>query len=638
MNKAERPVHRDVNVLYDVRIPTADPEVTLSADVYLPSTCNPVPALLTAIPYRKDITDIFSAASFRWFAERGYASVLIDLRGTGSSDGTQRPKCDPEEGEDALAAIEWIAAEPWCSGTVGMWGISYGGVMTLRTASLQPPQLKAIIPIEAPLDPGRDAFHHDGARVDLHQRALWSGSMLVQQLLPPLVDHTSPQAQRRWRQRLHETEPFLVDLARGPDDPVWRERAIDPATIAAPALCVGGWRDLYADAITRLFEQLEGPKKLLIGPWMHSMPQDSPFEPIDFPSIALRWWYHWLLGLDTGVMDEPPITVYIQGARPGWRAYDAWPPANDELVLATSGDTTLTSPAPDAVEPARAIAEYQPDPTIGALSGLWGIPTPDFGLPLDEHDDDARAVSTTSDALPHDVLICGRANVTVTLAQEDGAVSAVRRIVVRLTEVDAKGRSTFITAGVVCPREASETYRIALRSTSYRVRAGNRLRVVLSDSDFPRLTPLANPRPIPVARISLAVAAVDQDAGVAVEMPATTRRESPRSPVTRRWRITRDPIHDGIEVAIGRSIGGVRTSQGHLLELHGDTRATVRRAAPAAAVIGGDHGAVLRMTTGEVVRVRATIRCGRAELCARAAVEIDGTTVFTRLWEVPLGD
>jgi uncharacterized protein len=389
--------------------------------------------------------------------------------------------------------------------------------------------------------------------------------------------------------------------------------------------------------MTRLFEQLHSPKKLLIGPWMHSMPQDSPFEPIDFASIALRWWDHWLLGADNGVMDEPPVTVYTQGARPGWRAYEAWPPANDELFLATEGDTTLTTAASDAVERARGIAEYQPDPTTGALSGLWGIPTPDFGLPLDQHDDDVRALSTTSRALPHDVLICGRPSVAVTLVRDEAPVSAVQRIVVRLADVDPQGRSTFITAGVVCPREPSETHRITLRATSYRVRAGNRLRVVLSDSDFPRLTPLPNPCPIRVARISLAVPTVDQEEGIEVEMAAATP-ESRVSPVTRRWTITRDPIHDGIEVAIGRSIRGVRTRRGHLLDLHGETRATVRRAAPEAAVISGDHLAVVQMTTGETIRVKATIRCMRVALWARGEVEIDGVTVFAQIWEVPLED
>jgi predicted acyl esterase len=221
-----------VEIRRDLRIPTADPQATLSADLYLPAGADPVPALVTVIPYRKDFLGGISLhAALRCFAERGYACLLVDSRGTGSSDGLPRPKFDSGEGDDAVAAIEWAAAQPWCTGNVGMWGISIGGFATMRAASRRPPNLKAIIPIMTPLDPGREAVHHDGARVDLNQRALWSGSMLVQQLLPPLLNYTSVQEQRRWYQRLHETEPFIVDLARhGPGDPVWQERVIDAAS------------------------------------------------------------------------------------------------------------------------------------------------------------------------------------------------------------------------------------------------------------------------------------------------------------------------------------------------------------------------------------------------------------------------
>ncbi|MEN3283863.1 MAG: uncharacterized protein V7607_5003 [Solirubrobacteraceae bacterium] len=445
-------VRHEVDVTRDGRIPTAEHGVTLSGDLYRPQSMDPVPVLVTTIPYRKDITSVLSAAPFHWFAERGYACLLVDLRGTGSSDGRPRPKFDPAEGDDAIAAIDWAAAQPWCTGSVGMWGISYGGVMALRAATLRPAQLKAIIAIECPLDPGRDAFHHDGARVDLHQRALWSGSMLVQQLLPSLADHTARAQQRRWRERPHDTEPFITDLARGPDDPVWRERVIDPIEIAAPTLCVGGWRDLYADAMVGLYERLTVPKKLLIGPWMHSMPQDSPFEPIDFLPIAVRWWDHWLSDVDTGVMEEPPVVLYTQGDRPGWRAHGSWPKANAELELATQDDTRLAAPALTSTGSGGAIAEYEPDATTGALSGLWGVPNPDFGLPLDQHDDDVRALPFTSDPLADDLLVCGRPTVTVTLARGDtSSRNGVQRIVVRLADVDPCGGSTFITAGVLCP-------------------------------------------------------------------------------------------------------------------------------------------------------------------------------------------
>lgn len=629
----------DVDVRRDVRIPTVDPDVTLSADVFLPVDAGIVPALVMVLPYRKDFTvgaDL--EASHRWFAARGYASLLVELRGIGSSDGTPRPKFDQGEGDDVIAAIEWAAAQSWCSGSVGMWGHSSGAFLTLRGASLSPPALKAIIPSQCPLDPGWEAVHHDGARVDLHQRALWSGSMLLDQLVPPLYNYTSVREQRRWQERLHETEPFLLDLARGPRDPVWRKRAIDPSPIEVPTFFIGGWRDLYARGIVRAYEQVRAPKKLLIGPWTHSYPHKSPFAPIDFLRIALRWWNYWLGGVDNGVMNEPPVTLYTMGDNPEWRSYDSWPPATDELFLATDTDTKLTTPRRYEDQAASQIAEYQPDPTIGALSGLWGIPNPGIGLPLDQHDDDLRGVTATSDPLPDAVMIAGCAEVLVRTATVDTAsTQSVERLVVRLSEVDADGRSSFIALGVLCPEKLSASHRVALRPTMHRVPAGHRLRVALSDSDFPRLTPPRNPSLIQIARIELHAPTMPSDAGVKVDMPAVEANSAQQHPPGR-WTITRDPIHDEIEVEIGWSSTGAHTSQGHQLDRHTDVRAKVRRPAPEAAVTIGTHRATIRMNTGEEIEVTANVRCTQALLWARGEVTIDGLTRYSRTWEAALGD
>ena len=81
-----------------------------------------------------------------------------------------------------------------------------------------------------------------------------------------------------------------------------------------------------------------------MGPWMHALPHMSPFEAIDFLPLAARWWDHWLCQIDNGVMDEAPVTLFVQGSNPGWRAYESWPAAQTELTLCTSADTTLTAP------------------------------------------------------------------------------------------------------------------------------------------------------------------------------------------------------------------------------------------------------------------------------------------------------
>ncbi len=631
----ERGRRYDVEVVHDVRVPTSDPDVTLSADLYLPTRIDPVPALITVIPYRKDFEGgSYYEAALRWFAAYGYACLLVDMRGTGSSDGELRPKYDAGEGDDAVAAIEWAAAQPWCTGDVGMWGSSYGGITSLRAASRRPAALRAIISIATPLDARQHAAHPEGARCDLYPLAQWGGRMLVQQLLPPLLNYTSVQEQRRWQRRLHAVEPYIVEqAARAPGDPVWRDRVIDADSVAVPALCVGGWRDFCADGTLSAFEGFTGPKKLLMGPWMHALPHMSPFEAIDFLPLAARWWDHWLCQIDNGVMDEAPVTLFVQGSNPGWRAYESWPAAQTELTLCTGADTTLTAPEAGEKHELATIAEYQPDPTVGASSGLWLLGSSGFGLPLDQHDDDSRAVSTTSHPLAADLFICGRPEVVVRL--ETGATpdASIARLVARLTEVDPEGRSTLITAGVRC---GGGIQRIVLRPTAYRVRAGNRLRVALSDADFPRLTPLPQASPIRVCKVELSVPTVPEDAGTPVDVPALDRSSLDEGVDAALWTITRDPIHNGIEVAIGTSIPRVSTHQGHVFEMQRRTRSTVRRDAPGGAVTKGTHTAILQMSTGERVIVTAEVRVTQMHLWARGDVEIDGLNVFSRVWEVPM--
>ena len=647
-----------VEVVRDVRIPipgpASAPAGTLAADLYLPVVGRPVPLLLTALPYRKDfIAGVAHDTPGRWFAARGYASLLLDLSGTGSSDGPRRPEFDPGDGEDAVAAIDWATAQPWCDGAVGMWGHSYGAITTLRTASLQPPALRAIIPLMHGLDPEVDTVHPDGARGDLHALANRGTSMLVQQLLPPLINHNSTSEQQRWQHRLHRTEPVLLDFARhGPGDPVWRERAIDGAAVVVPALCVGGWRDAFPDALISAYERIGGPSKLLMGPWGHVMPQNAAVEPIDFLSLALRWWDHWLRGQDNGVMDEPPVTLYQQGARPSWRAYPSWPPADGSLQLATGGDTVLRAPPTDRGPAGAAgplgppIAVYRPDPTVGSLRGVPGLGLGEACLTQDQHDDDMRSALVCSDPLAEDLVIGGRPQVVVTLAPApDSAGGTVRRLVVRLAEVGPGGRSTLITVGVLCPppdpaadaaADAAARYCVTLRPIVHRVPAGQRLLVAVCDSDFPRLTPLGGPPvELRITGVELSVPTLSATAGLPVELPALPT-PAPAPPPGLSWTITRDPVHDGISVSVSSSSSGTTVDQGHRFQAGNSLLASVRRAEPDAAVTVGTHRATVSMSSGESVTTTATVRCTQTALWASGEVTVDDVTVFSQVWEASM--
>jgi putative CocE/NonD family hydrolase len=622
----DRPEAHQVDIRRDLRIPTADPGVTLSADLYVPRGTAPVPALVTVIPYRKDFIGRQQYdGPLRHFAAHGYACLLVDLRGTGSSDGVARPRLDPGEGDDAVAAIDWAARQSWCTGDVGMWGVSYAAAMTMRAAGRRPPQLKAIIPVVGKPDPER----YDGDRGDGLLTG-WGAQMLTQQLLPPLVHHHSPEEQRRWRRRLREAAPVVLDLARhGRGDPEWRDRVIDVAAITAPTLCVGGWRDCFPDSVVQLYAAVKGPKKLLMGPWMHSMPQESPYEPIDFLSMALRWWDHWLLGRDTGMMDEPPVTAYIMGDAPGWRACSSWPPPGNALTLATGPDTTLVPAGAAGPAPDTAIAKYRPDPTIGALAGLGGE-SPSIGLPLDQHDDDSRSLSATSGELRDGLLIAGVPEVTI----ETATGVPPERLVVRLCEVDEEGRSSLITYGRHRPRRTGRSHRVALNPIMYRLRPGHRVRVAVSDSDFPRLTPLPRPTPIDVSRITLSAPVCADDPGTAVALPVLTRATHP---LNQQWTITRDPVNDELEVAVAHTFAGHLPGIDHHIERTSTNRTTVRCDAPEAARTTGGQTITVRLTEGTTVTVTSTVRCTQTSLWVRGEVVEDDVITYSRVWEASLG-
>lgn len=629
------PPRYEVEFVQDVRIPTGDGDVTLSGDLYRPHHSDPVPALLMVLPYRKDgAAGIAAQASFRWYAQRGYACMLVDFRGTGSSDGVMRPPFDPGEADDAVAAIEWLAAQPWCTGSVGMWGASYGGIMSMRTAARRPPALKAIIPIVGMIDMEHDFAHPGGVRGGFASLLSWGVGNLAAQLLPPLHAHHSEAEQSRWRKRLHEAEPYMLDLFRhGPGDPVWRERVVDPSTITVPSLCVAGWRDLFCDSSIRAYEEIPAPKKLIAGPWMHTQPQDSPFDALDFLPIALRWWDHWLRGIDNGVMDEPAVRLFTQGSQPAWRAYKSWPPAKAELSLATGADTTLSA-GPGDDRPEGVIARYLPDPTTGPLSGLWSNATAGFGLPLDEHEDDSRAVSATSEPVTDDITISGRPEVTVRLATGSGN-GVPERIVARLTDVDPQGRSTLIASGLVRVPAPTDEVRVALWPTSYRVAAGHRLRVVLGDSDFPRLWPLVEPPSWAITGIDLAAPIETDDDGTPIELPAPAPAVEPPLGVWMepRWTITRDPIRDGVEVTVGVASLAYTPGREHRLETRLEKRASVQRDQPESAAMRVNDRHVVTLGTGEVIIVSTSARLTRTSLWARGEVTIDGVNVYSRVWE-----
>ena len=349
---------REVRQLEYVWIPMRD-GARLAARVWLPvdAEADPVPAILEAVPYRlSDGMATRDVLIHPYWAARGYACVRVDLRGSGESDGFLEDEYHPQEQEDLLEVIAWLAAQPWCSGGVGMTGISWGGFNSLQLAARRPPALKAIITLMSTDDRYADDVHYKGGCVLATDLLHWSTCMLHWQCQPPHEAAVGERWRELWERRLEANRPWIHTwLAHQRRDAYWRHGSVceDYAAIEVPVYAIGGWTDGYTNSVLRLLEGLPGPRKGLIGPWPHAFPHYvTPGPAIGFLQEALRWWDHWLKGVDTGVMDEPMLRVWMQESVPPapwmdevpgrWVAEDAWPsPRLDPLTLRLDADGVL---------------------------------------------------------------------------------------------------------------------------------------------------------------------------------------------------------------------------------------------------------------------------------------------------------
>ncbi len=475
-----------VEVLSDLSIPMRD-GVLLAASLYRPASGNRWPCLVNYIPYHKDGRGgLWYDAIHRHFAERGYAALVIDFRGLGCSEGVNSIPFDAQEGRDGHDAVEWAAVQTWCDGNVGMWGTSYGGITALKTAAQEPPHLKAIVPIHATTDNYLDFLLLGGCRNGFWPNGDWGPRMIGYNLTPPLGHDVDGRLAKLWAERLESSRPWclewydhIADAAR------WAERAIPVERISAATFAVCGWKDFYVQGTMDYFERIAAPKKLLMGPWKHVFPNQSPIEPVNLLEMMVRWWDRWLRGEKNGADAGPPVTLFVQGSGV-WRHEEHWPPLRNEPHEFYLGPGRLLSRQP----PDQSAEEvYHYDPTVGLDSigfDPWTTAILDQG---DHNADDARSLCFTTEPLPEDWELTGQARALLSV----GASVAGFNYVAKLCDVQPSGRSRLVTmgwrpapapeAGAACAVE------IALRATSYHFRKGHRIRLSIALADFPRLWP-----------------------------------------------------------------------------------------------------------------------------------------------------
>ncbi len=445
---------REIEDIPDLSITMSD-GCRLSARVWRPvdASENPVPAILEYLPYRKrDGTATRDALTHPWFAKRGYACIRVDMRGNGDSHGLMEDEYTRQELDDAIEVIDWLANQPWCSGPVGMMGISWGGFNALQVAAMQPDALKAIVTLCSTADRYADDIHYKGGCL-LNENLGWGATMWSYSSRAP-----DPALREDWReiwlQRL-EAEPFLpsVWLRHQTRDDYWRHGSVceDFSAIRAATLAIGGWGDAYKNTVPLLVENLEAPVKGIVGPWVHKYPHFAVPEPrIGFLQEALRWWDRWLKDIATGVENDPDYRAYLM----------------------------------DGVRPARWYAE-RPGRWIAEVQG-------------DQRADDALSACFDGSALSEDLDIVGAPRVRLRLSADKPQA----QIAVRLNHVHPDGASTRITYGVLNlshrdghaqtrPLTPGHSYEITLDldHIAYRVPSGHKLRVAISSAYWPLIWP-----------------------------------------------------------------------------------------------------------------------------------------------------
>lgn len=478
----------------------------LSARIWRPENSDdaPVPVILEYLPYRKrDGTTGRDALTHPWFAERGYACVRVDMRGNGDSHGVMEDEYTPQEQADCIEVINWLAAQPWCSGTVGMIGISWGGFNGLQVAAHDPEPLKAVITLCSTVDRFADDIHYKGGCL-LNENLGWGATMWAYSSRAP-----DPALRSDWREmwleRL-EAEPFLpaLWLRHQSRDAYWKQGSVieDYSAIKAKVLAVGGWGDAYKNTVPQLVEALPGAKGI-VGPWVHKYPHFAIPEPrIGFLQEALRWWDHWLKGIDAGVEDDPDYRVYLMdGMRPAswvleragrWIAEKTGATTHlpqKTLYLTDAGLSDQSAPLDAAIaSPAHCGAD------AGEYCAIWLGPE----MPGDQRHDDALSRSFDSPPLDQDMNIVGAPRLVLHLACD----KPQGQIAVRLNHVHPDGASARITYGVLnlshrdsaenpCAMSPGKIEEITLNldHIAYRVPQGHRLRVSISTAYWPLIWP-----------------------------------------------------------------------------------------------------------------------------------------------------
>jgi|MDTB01.3.fsa_nt_gb hypothetical protein len=537
---------KSIRIDRDVPMETRD-GVTLRADVYRPDDDMKYPAILSRTPYNKLWSGHNDYLTATYAACAGYAFVLQDTRGTNASEGefVSEWNCNtgqPEEGPDGYDAVEWVAAEPWCDGRVGMAGNSYLGHVQWQAALLQPPSLKAIAPAIIASGPGPesrangvfefemmvsfytmmslgtvDRLRKEGRDVsrmsEMVTRAMSNIDEVLEYLPLKNVPHFDFDGLREdFSQRL--MEPARAQL-KSESDLYW-----DFEKVQVPCFHAGGWYDMYSGSLFTSFNMMRNNggcpesrdgQHIFCGPWVHGSALLPVTGALNFgPSATgmmsaaedrqLAFFDRYVKGMDVEI---PAVRYFVMGLNE-WRDADAWPLpdtiwkkyflSSNGSANSAAGDGLLTPDAPGSQPPdCYHYNPLNPVPTVGGRS-LGGKLTPGpFNQAKAEKRQDVLCYTTAP--LDADLEVTGPIKVHLSAATSARDTDFVAKLVDVHPDGDAfnvvegiiraRFRHGLLNPSLVTPGEVQD-YVIDLASVSIVFRKGHRMRLDITSSNFPR--------------------------------------------------------------------------------------------------------------------------------------------------------
>ncbi len=524
-----------------VWVPMAD-GVRLAADIYLPEGAQDTdefPVLLEYLPYRKAESSAQSHSLYSYFLARGYAVARVDIRGTGNSEGVTIPyEYSDIELDDGEVVIDWLSRQDWSTGKVGMFGISWGGFNSIQMALRNPPAMKAFVAVMATEYLYQEDVHYiDGI---MHTDS-WMMSNDLYNSMPGAPEFILDEA---WLENRFNQKPSVYAYMHQQRDGPWWDRASARGRydeIKVPGFHIGGWYDGYRNSLPRMLEHVEAPVKAMIGPWDHSFPHNAwPAPEVEWRHEAVRWFDQFLKDVDTGILDEPKLAVYVRNYYPPdpaieripghWRWEDGWPIERVQkqqwFVHANQGLST---------EPAEAATQtLKYTPSVGLEGGgptmWWGSITPDQ-QPMDDY-----SLVYDSEPLSESLEILGRpvANLNVS------ADARRANWVVRLSDVAPDGQVTQVGGAAfngthrnsardpedIVPNEAFPL-KIELHFTSWVFPEGHKIRIAISNGMWPMLWPTPTP--------FSSTLRIGGDNGAGIELPVVPKADE-------RVRIFKEPV------------------------------------------------------------------------------------------------